>query len=86
MAGFTIHKVDYGNPASGAQTWTIKWKLSTNPGAYTTLSASALDDGSGNLITPLSVTGLTAGNLVYTQTTNNCESPAIIYQQSIPIQ
>lgn len=80
----TINKIDYGNPVSGPQTWTIKYKL-YNALSYTTATASALDDGSGNLISPVVISGLVSGQLYYIQTTNNCGSPAIIYQQSVQL-
>lgn len=81
----TISKVNYGNPASGPQTWTIKYKKYNDPGPYIVASASALDDGSGNLISPVVIAGLDAGELYYTQTSNNCGSPIIIYPQSIQL-
>lgn len=80
-----ITKVNYGNPASGPQTWTIKYKKADDPGAYITATTSAVDDGSGNLISPVSITGLVPGSLYYTQTTNNCSSPAEIYPQAIQL-
>ena len=78
----TISKVNYGNSTSGPQTWNIKYKkydaIST-----TTVTTNALDNGAGNLISPVVISGLISGELYYVQITNNCQSPAIIYQQSI---
>lgn len=81
----TISKVIYGNPASGPQTWTISYKKSDDPGSYIVVDSGAVDDGAGNLITPVVISGLDAGGLYYTQTTNNCQSPAEIYQQAIQL-
>lgn len=80
----TINKIDYGNAVSGPQTWTIRYKK-FDAVSYTTATTSAIDDGSGNLISPVVISGLIAGQLYYTQTTNNCSSPATIYQQSIQL-
>lgn len=80
----TINKIDYGNSVSGPQTWTIRYKK-FDAISYTTATTSAIDDGSGNLISPVVISGLIAGQLYYTQTTNNCGSPATIYQQSIQL-
>lgn len=82
---FTISKINYGNPVSGPQTWTIKYKKYDDPGPYAIATTSAIDDGSGNLISPVVVSGLVAGELYYTQTTNNCSSPAEIYPQQIQL-
>lgn len=81
----TIDVINYGNPVSGPQTWTIKYKKFDDPGPYTVATTNAIDDGDGNLITPVVITGLVAGSLYYTQTTNNCQSPAIIYPQQIQL-
>ena len=83
--GFTISKINYGNPASGPQTWTIKYKKADDAGPYTVATTSAVDDGSGNLVSPVAISGLVAGSLYDTQTTNNCDSPSTIYQQSIQL-
>lgn len=83
--GFTIDKINYANSVSGPQTWTIQYKKYDNPGAYTVATNSALDDGSGNLISPVAITGLVAGELYYVQTINNCGSPVIIYFEQVQL-
>lgn len=80
----TINKINYGNSVSGPQTWTIKYKK-YDAVSYTTATTSALADAAGNLIVPVVISGLIAGELYNTQTTNNCQSPAIIYQQQIQL-
>lgn len=80
----TIGKINYGNPASGPQTWTIKYKKSDQI-SFTTKTTSAVDDGAGNLISPVTITGLDNGGLYYVQATNNCQSPVEIYQQAIQL-
>lgn len=82
---FTINKVNYGNSVSGPQTWTIAYKKWDDPGAYTVVDSAAVADAAGNLSSPVVVGGLISGELYYTQTSNNCQSPATIYQQSIQL-
>ncbi len=82
---FTINKINYGNSVSGPQTWTIAYKKWDDPGAYTVVDSAAVADADGNLSVPVVVGGLISGELYYTQTSNNCQSPATIYQQSIQL-
>lgn len=81
----TIEKVNYGNSVSGPQTWTIAYKKWDDPGAYTVVDSAAVADAGGVLSSPVVIGGLTAGELYYVQTSNNCQSPATIYQQSIQL-
>jgi hypothetical protein len=80
----TINKINYGNPASGPQTWTIKYKKS-DALSFTTKTTSATDDGAGTLLSPVVINGLVSGGLYYVQATNNCQSPVEIYQQAIQL-
>lgn len=80
----TINKIDYGNPVSGPQTWTIRYKK-YDAVSYTTATTSAVADAAGNLGSPVVISGLIAGELYYTQTSNNCQSNAVIYQQQIQL-
>lgn len=81
---FTLSQVEYANTPSGPQTWTFQYKLFSDPdSAYVTISSSTSVDTSGNLVPPLTVTGLTAGQLYYVRAFNNCSSPVLYYITSI---
>lgn len=80
--GFTITKVDYTNTPSGVITWTFEQKLFSAT-SYTLISNSALVNTDGTLLSPLPVTGLTAGQLYYIRGSANCTSPVETFLQMV---
>lgn len=86
MAGFTINKINYANVAAGLQTWSFWYKLWNDPeSAYTLISNAAQVQTDGNLVAPLNVVGLTAGQLYYLRAANNCTSPVEYFVESINV-
>lgn len=80
--GFTIEKVDYSNTPTGVLTWTFEFKLFSAT-SYTLISNSALVNTDGTLLSPLPVTGLTAGQLYYIRGSANCTSPVETFLQMV---
>lgn len=80
--GFTIEKVDYSNTPSGVISWTFQYKLFSAI-SYTLISNSALVNTDGTLLSPLPVTGLTAGQLYYIRGFSNCSSPVESFIQQV---
>lgn len=81
---FTINKIDYGNAPSGSQTWTFEYKL-FNVATWTLISNSAAVNTDGSLVTPLTVSGLTAGQTYLVRASSNCESPREYFIQQISL-
>lgn len=69
-----ILKVEYANVPSGVQNWTFEYKL-FSASSYTLISSSSAVNTDGTLASPLSVPGLTAGQLYYIRGSANCNSP-----------
>lgn len=80
--GFTIQKIDYANTPSGVISWTFRYKL-YNATSYILISNSALVNTDGTLLSPLTVTGLTPGQLYYIQGYSNCDSPVQPFIQQV---
>lgn len=84
--GFTINKVDYGNAPASSQTFTFEYKKWDDPiTSYVLISNSASVNTSGQLAAPLSVSGLTAGQLYYIRGSNNCTSPRDYFIQQVQL-
>lgn len=81
---FTIEKLDYANVPSGVQSWTFQYKL-WNATSYTLISSSASVNTDGTLGVPLTVSGLTAGQLYYIQAYPNCSSPVDYFLQQVQL-
>jgi hypothetical protein len=80
---FTITKIDYANTPTGAQTWSFFYKLFSDPdSSYILISSSAVVNTDGTLVSPLTVTGLTAGT-VYIIKAVGCGSPAAVWTQQV---
>jgi len=79
---FTITKTDFGNPPSGVQSMTFEYKVFSAT-SYTLISNSALVNTDGTLLSPLTVTGLTAGQLYYIRAHSNCDSPPDFFIQQV---
>lgn len=82
--GFTLNAIDYANIPSGSQTWTFEFKL-WNATSYTLISNSASVNTDGTLGVPLSVSGLTAGQLYYVRAHPNCSSPFDYFIQHVQL-
>jgi hypothetical protein len=81
---FTITAIDYSNPPAGVQTWSFFYKL-WSATSYTLISNSASVNTSGVLAIPLTVTGLTAGQLYYIEAYPNCSSPVEVFLQQVQL-
>ncbi len=79
---FTIEQVEYANTPSGIEVWSFFYKL-WSASSYTLISNSASVNTDGTLVVPLTVSGLTAGQLYYIQAYPNCSSPFDIFQQMV---
>lgn len=82
--GFTIEKVDYGNAPSGVQSFTFEFKL-WNATSYNLINNNSLVNTDGTLLTPLPVSGLTAGQLYYIRGSANCDSPRNYFIQQVQL-
>lgn len=88
MAGFTVDKIDFGNTPGGVQSFSFYYKLWSDPeSSYILISASepVNPDGTLQASPPLSVTGLTPGQLYYLKAANNCDSPVDFFVQYIQL-
>lgn len=81
---FTITKVDYANTPSGSQTKTFEYKLYSAT-SWILISNTAAVNTNGTLVAPLTVSGLTAGQLYYIRSHNNCDSPPVYFTQQIQL-
>lgn len=77
----TITKIDYGNTASGTQTFTFWYKLSTDAG-WTLISNSVSVNTDGTLGAPIVLT-VNTGSVYFVQAGPNCESPVDYFTQQI---
>lgn len=86
--GFTVNKVFFGNTPAAVQNFSFYYKLWSDPeSAYTLISASepVNTDGTLQASPPLTVTGLTAGNLYYLKAANNCDSPVDFFVKPVQL-
>lgn len=82
MAQININKIPFGNLVGGSQTFTIEYKV-WNGSAYTLVTANAILDVDGNLISPVSILGLISGQRYHVRVSNNCGSPIVYFQKEI---
>lgn len=88
MAGFVINRVYFGNTPAGIQTFSFYYKLWSDPeSAYVLISGSepVNVDGTLQASPPLTVTGLTAGQLYDLKAANNCNSPIDFFVKAIQL-
>jgi hypothetical protein len=79
---FTIIKTDFGNAPAAVQTMTFEYKLFSAT-SYILISNSALVNTDGTLLSPLTVSGLAAGQLYYIRAHSNCDSPPDFFIQQV---
>jgi hypothetical protein len=81
---FTITKVNYGNTPISTEVFTFQYKL-WSATSYILISNTAVVNTDGTLVIPLTVTGLTAGQLYYIQAFPNCSSPVETFTQQVQL-
>ena len=81
---FTIEQVEYANNPSGVEIWSFFYKL-WSASSYTLISNSSSVNTDGTLAVPLTVSGLTAGQLYYIQAYPNCSSPIDYFLQQVQL-
>lgn len=89
MASITLSKFILPAQTVGAQSFTVQYKLATQPASsYVLVDATVNTDTNGNITdSPLPViTGLTTGVLYNVRVTNNCGSPAPYWIENITAQ
>lgn len=81
---FTLNALDYANPPSSLQVWTLEFKLYSAL-SYTLISSAVNVNTDGTLGTPQTVSGLTAGQLYYVRAHPNCSSPFDYFIQQVQL-
>ena len=64
----------WANTPSAPETTTFEYKLFSDT-SWTLVSNTAVVNTDGSLVVPLTINGLTAGQLYYVRWHNNCQSP-----------
>lgn len=82
MATFTFTEIVFSTTPASIQSITVEYKI-WSATSYTLVDATVDVNTDGTLVAPLTIPGLTSGEVYNIRSSNNCSSPIEYYVQTI---